>query len=919
MFFKKCSLIRKIITIIFVTTAFNVFCLLLILVPIVKQKTFELEEKNGKLQLEKVISLVHKTYQDLEEYKQFALESRKNSLKNLTLVAESYINHFYENFKKGAYQNEETAKSQVLDTVKDFRYGNKDYFFISDYNSILISHPSLMYEDFSNIKDVYENLIVPPMIEIARKHNEGFHSYWWNRLDKKEPSEKLTYIKHFPQWNWVFGTGVYVDDIKEEVDRRKAKLIDELRNTLKDIKIGKTGYLFIFDSKLNMIIHPNQKLEGKNFANLKIPGSDDNLGEQLVKAVSTPNQSYYYLWDKPDDPDNFSYKKVSWIRYFKPLDIYIASSAYLSEIEETSETMRVTIIGISLFSFLISFIITFLVVRNTLKPINILSNTARRIKDGDLSARSKIHTYDENGRLISEDEIGILSAEFDNMIQSFQDSQKQLIGLNETLEQKIDERTQELHVKNQKIETLLHNSGVGFLSFGSDLLVDSEYSVECKNIFGKNIEDISIADILLPEKSHVKEQFISNLEKIFAENIDLFKKEIFLSLLPKVFHVNKKNVSVEHRLLDDNKMMLVLHDITYQTELRDKIKEEQERLKFIVGVIRDKGFVLEILNDFLDFRNSEFEELIKSNRPFDEMIAILYRKAHTFKGLFLQFGFIHLSKILHEFENMIKEYKLTEKDDPLGFLDCCNLSDFDNAYVEDMEIIIKNLGKEFLEDVERVRVKKDDVIKILENDSPEELKSLVKKLLYVNIKSLIIPYIRVMNSLAFRFGKELELIDISGDDVFVDQEIYNSFTRSLIHVFRNIVDHGIETPVERTQKGKSSAGNVTCDITMHDKTIKIQISDDGQGINIEKIRKKAVELGIYEQKTIDLMDEKDIIALILNDTFSTKEHADQLSGRGVGLAAVMEELNKLNGKLDIITKKDEGTTFIFTIPFIEKS
>lgn len=919
MFLKKSSLIPKIIFIIFITTAFNAFCLLVILVPIIKNEIFSLEEKNGKLQLEKVASLVSKTYQELEEYRSFATESRKNSLKNLVVVAETYINHVYDAYKNGKYENEEAAKSDVFNTLKDFRYGNKDYFFISDYNNVLISHPSLMNEDFSTVKDVYGGLIVPPMVEKARQHNEGFHSYWWNRLDKKEPSEKLTYIKHFPQWKWIVGTGVYVDDIKEEVDRREAKLFDDLRAIIRYIKIGKTGYLYIFDSKFNMIIHPNKKLEGKNFANLKTPGTDIKIGDALI-AASKSDGVYYYNWDKPEDPDNFSYPKISWISYFQPLDIYICSSAYLSEIQETSEKMRFTIIAISLFSFLISFIITFLVVRNTLKPIKILSNTVRRIREGDLSARSNIHAYDEMGVLSTEDEIGILSAEFDNMIQSVYDSQQELMKLNETLEQKIEERTKELNVKNQKIETLLHNSGVGFLSFGDDLLIDSEYSVECEAIFEKKIGGLNIADVLLPENNTFRNQMVSNLSKIFAETTDFFRKEVFINLLPKIFKIDNKIISVEYRLLDNNKMMFVLNDITYQTELKDKIKEEEERLKFIVGVIKDKSFVFETLNDFLNFRNNEFYELIKSQRSFNEILPIIYRKVHTFKGLFLQFGFIHLSRSLHEFENILQEFMIGERQDlPDNINNIWQISECDDAYIQDMSIIMKNLGREFLEDIEKVKIKKDDILLLLESNSVEELKGSIKKLLYENIKLLITPYTRHLSNLAFRFGKEIEQFDISGDDILVDKEIYNPFTRTLIHIFRNIIDHGIETPEIRVKKNKSSAGIIECNVRMQNNMITIKISDDGQGISIDKIKNKAVELGIYDQKTIDLMPDKDIISLILTDAFSTKETADQLSGRGVGLAAVMEELNRLDGKLEIETQKDVGTTFVFTIPYIERS
>jgi methyl-accepting chemotaxis protein len=75
-------------------------------------------------------------------------------------------------------------KDEVIELVSKLRYGDNNYFFISDYNSVLISHPYLKNKDFSNIKDIKGNLIVPPMVEIARKHGEGFYSYWWKKNKK---------------------------------------------------------------------------------------------------------------------------------------------------------------------------------------------------------------------------------------------------------------------------------------------------------------------------------------------------------------------------------------------------------------------------------------------------------------------------------------------------------------------------------------------------------------------------------------------------------------------------------------------------------------------------------------------------------------------------------------------------------------
>ena len=127
--------------------------------------------------------------------------------------------------------------------MRAFRYGDTEYFWIANYQSVLISHPDdkLNGADFSQVKDVHGNLIVPPMVKIAREDGNGFYSYWWRRLGREEPVEKLSYAKHFFAWNWVFGTGFYIDDIEEEARHWQASMIENLAVSFSRITLAKTG------------------------------------------------------------------------------------------------------------------------------------------------------------------------------------------------------------------------------------------------------------------------------------------------------------------------------------------------------------------------------------------------------------------------------------------------------------------------------------------------------------------------------------------------------------------------------------------------------------------------------------------------------------------------------------------------------
>lgn len=175
-----------------------------------------------------------------------------------------------------------------------------------------------------------------------------------------------------------------------------------------------------------------------------------------------------------------------------------------------------------------------------------------------------------------------------------------------------------------------------------------------------------------------------------------------------------------------------------------------------------------------------------------------------------------------------------------------------------------------------------------------------------------------MQELADRFGKSVESLVIVGDDVLVNKDSYYTFSKSLIHLFRNIIDHGIETPEERVEIGKPETGRVECEISQHENNkIRIIIRDDGRGIDFDQVRKKAVEKGMHSEKEIFDIPEERLLELVFSTGFSTKESVSSLSGRGIGLASVKDELERLGGEIRVKTEWGKGTEFDMQIPHVE--
>ncbi len=430
-------LFRKLFVSIFVVVIVSSVTLYFLSVPMIKKTVYATEEASAQTILNNVYELVNAQNSAIVAYRDSTLESYKRQLKNITLIQESFIQAAYDKCMRKIV-DEEDAKRNVLTEMRKFRYGRDDYVWVSDYNSVLISHPDpkLHQADFSKVKDIYGHLIVPPMVAVARDKGEGYTSYWWRRLDENEPIEKLTYSRNFSPWNWVIGTGLYIDDVKQEVARRQSKMIEELRALLKKTRIARTGYIYIFDSRMNMIIHPNSNIENTNFSKLLDPITGKSIGRELIAVANQPGSMLRYQWDRPDDKNNYIYDKISWVRYYEPFDWYIASSVYLDELNSSADRLRNRVFWVSIGMAIILIALSALYLNKMLVPIQTLSEMTRRVEDGDLDARCHV---------TGNDEISVLASGFNRMV-------GELKSFIEELDKKVIERTRDAEEKNTRLQ-----------------------------------------------------------------------------------------------------------------------------------------------------------------------------------------------------------------------------------------------------------------------------------------------------------------------------------------------------------------------------------------------------------------------------------------------------------------------------------
>lgn len=188
----------------------------------------------------------------------------------------------------------------------------------------------------------------------------------------------------------------------------------------------------------------------------------------------------------------------------------------------------------------------------------------------------------------------------------------------------------------------------------------------------------------------------------------------------------------------------------------------------------------------------------------------------------------------------------------------------------------------------------------------------VMKVRMVPVERVFSRFPRMMRDLSKELGKEFELV-MSGEDTEVDRTIIDELGDPLIHLLRNAADHGIEDPADREKNGKPKTGVIKLNAYHDGNNVVIEVEDDGRGIDIEKVKKKAIEKGLIKEDQ-EQMSEQEIIDFLFLPSFSTKEKVTNLSGRGVGLDVVKTKIEQLGGVIEVKTEKGKGTKFIIRLP-----
>lgn len=471
-----------------------------------------------------------------------------------------------------------------------------------------------------------------------------------------------------------------------------------------------------------------------------------------------------------------------------------------------------------------------------------------------------------------------------------------------------------------EMDTILNNIDQGILLFCDDLKVKEPFSKKCLEFFKVSPKNKYIDELLFKNFEHEKKVFNKAFNMIKL-NKDPSYVKMCLSILPKEIILNNKDVNLSYKFLLDNKFMITIEDISKRKKLEKKIHSQQQIQKMIVAIVSNKDEFLDLKNDFEKFCTN-IEHKLNTQKDFE----IFLRQLHTYKGLFSQKEMNYIVQTIHNLETKVKTIETLDNVNKKILINLVKNANLLKSFNNDLLNAIKILGEEYFDSIGRnfrinaIKSIEKRIKVLLENHiivDSKILQNIFDDILTLNLVPLynqFISYPSLINKTADALNKKIHHMKINGPkDLLVPMEFKN-FTKTLLHVYRNCVDHGIEDPDTRVMFYKDEYGTIQTNFYKEENSLIIEIKDDGEGINISKIIQKAIDKNIFTQDDIKNMNDSEKLMLIFHDKISTKDKASLISGRGVGLSAVKDEVEKLNGKIKIINTPIYGASFKFILP-----
>ena len=542
----------------------------------------------------------------------------------------------------------------------------------------------------------------------------------------------------------------------------------------------------------------------------------------------------------------------------------------------------------------------------------IIRNLSRRIT-GPLAHLTDVITAiaaghkNERVTIQSQDEIGALGRAFNRMLEKLDDSYLRMEALNRTLEQRVDDRTEALAKRNRAMRLVMDNVNQGFLTTGERGVLAQERSRMIDVWFGPYQESTTLWDYMrrldgnFADMCHLGHEALTD---------DVLPRQLCLDQLPTRLRVNGRDFAFSYRTIGDEDsgpqrseddaadqgplqgLLIVINDITEQVARARQEAEQSEQLAIFRGFTTDRS-------GFLSF----FEEatrIVDSLRQGESNLETRLRLYHTLKGNAGLAEFGTVTELCHQAEDA-----LAEKDEAALEVILQALVARWKSLGETLATLVRERGRDAI-DIQARDL--DEVLKTLRDIVP---RSTWERMSDWRLEPTERPLNRLgdyARTLAHRLGRGDLEVSVESGGLRLDPQRWNGLWSELVHVIRNAVDHGLEPVEERRSHGKRPRPRLRlATIAVGDRLL-LEIEDDGQGIDWQAVKRVAAERGLAAETTEELTE------ALLSPLVTTRDAVTATSGRGVGLASVRQRVQSLGGRIAIITRRGQGTTFQFNFP-----
>lgn len=517
------------------------------------------------------------------------------------------------------------------------------------------------------------------------------------------------------------------------------------------------------------------------------------------------------------------------------------------------------------------------------RPVTTLTEAVNTLASGQRNIRVSIS---------SGDELEILGDAFNHMADELKDSYERLEDMNRTLEIKVEERTRELADRNRDMRLVMDNVNQGFLTVSTSGKLAQERSAIVDNWFGAYQGETKFVDYIGKVDAMYAASFGMGYEALID---DFLPRELCIEQMPARLRHDGREFRCSYFAITKGEqfdgLLIVINDVTAELLHARQESERKEILAMFEALTKDRtGFL-----SFIDEANELLEQVHTTDVPTQKRVL------HTLKGNAGLMGFSIISSLCHQAENELAERSTAIPTEALAPLER-RWHTLDEA----LKSFLGDKGRDVLElsarEIEKLELE-------IRAGAPTE--HILDRLASWWLEAAELPLKRLARyavALAGRVGKGELDVEIEAHGVRLAPKAWAGFWTDLVHIVRNAVDHGLETPTEREQAGKTGRPKLRFSTAVINRKLVVEVEDYGRGVNWEAVKGAALKLGL------PAASEDDLVCALFASGVSTSAEVTTLSGRGVGLSAVRQQVSDLGGHIAIISKPKQGTCFRFTFP-----